>query len=146
MGIEHCKIIGLPKVHDPRGNLTFIEGNRHVPFEIKRVYYLYDVPGGAERGGHAHRKLEAVMIAMSGSFDVVVDDGTTRIKYHLNRSHYGLYIASMTWRELENFSSGSVCMVLASEPYDEADYYRDYDDFSRDVHAPAGLAAAARSA
>jgi hypothetical protein len=133
MSIENCKIIGLPKIHDPRGNLTFIESDRHVPFGIQRVYYLYDVPGGAERGGHAHRDLQAVMIAMSGSFDVVVDDGYTRIKYHLNRSHYGLYVAPMTWRELENFSSGSVCMVIASHPYDEGDYYRDYDAFLRDV-------------
>ena len=133
MSIDQCKIIGLPKIHDPRGNLTYIESHRHVPFQIARVYYLYDVPGGAERGGHAHRELEAVMIAMSGSFDVVIDDGFTRIKYHLNRSHYGLYVAPMVWRELENFSSGSVCMVLASNPYDEGDYYRDYADFAREV-------------
>src|SRR5476651_2317579 len=101
--VDACSIVSLPKISDPRGNLTFIEGGDHIPFDIQRVYYLYDVPGGAERGGHAHRGLEAVMIAMSGSFDVVVDDGFTRVKFHLNRSHYGLYISPMIWRELENF-------------------------------------------
>ena len=106
-----------------------IEGGRHVPFEIKRVYYLYDVPGGAERGGHAHRELEQLIIAMSGSFDVVLDDGYIRQRFHLNRSYYGLYIRTMIWREIDNFSSGSVCMALASNYYDEADYYRDYQDF-----------------
>ncbi len=95
MSISDCRIIGLPQVHDPRGNLTFIEGGRHVPFEIKRVYYLYDVPGGAERGGHAHRELEQLIIAMSGSFDVVLDDGYIRQRFHLNRSYYGLYIRTM---------------------------------------------------
>ncbi|MDS4018976.1 MAG: FdtA/QdtA family cupin domain-containing protein [Candidatus Competibacter sp.] len=129
MSISDCRIIGLPQVHDPRGNLTFIEGGRHVPFEIKRVYYLYDVPGGAERGGHAHRELEQLIIAMSGSFDVVLDDGHIRQRFHLNRSYYGLYIRTMVWREIDNFSSGSVCMVLASNYYDEADYYREYRDF-----------------
>lgn len=129
MSISDCRITGLPQVHDPRGNLTFIEGGRHVPFEIKRVYYLYDVPGGAERGGHAHRELEQLIIAMSGSFDVVLDDGYIRQRFHLNRSYYGLYIRNMVWREIDNFSSGSVCMVLASNYYDEADYYRDYQQF-----------------
>ena len=124
-----CRIIGLPQVHDPRGNLTFIEGGRHVPFEIRRVYYLYDVPGGAERGGHAHRELQQLVIAMSGSFDVILDDGYIRQRFHLNRSYYGLYIRTMVWREIDNFSSGSVCMVLASNYYDETDYYRDYKDF-----------------
>jgi len=129
MGIQDCRIVELPKIHEPRGNLTFIEGERHVPFDIKRVYYLYDVPGGAERGGHAHRELQQLIIAMSGSFDVVLDDGTSRRRVHLNRSYQGLYVCSMIWRELDNFSSGSVCMVLASNLYDEADYYRDYEDF-----------------
>lgn len=129
MSIEQCKIVGLPKITDPRGNLTFIEGNRHVPFAIERVYYLYDVPGGAERGGHAHKNLEQFIIAMSGSFDVVLDDGTTKMRFHLNRSYYGLYLPKLIWREIDNFSSGSVCMVLASAPYDEGDYYRDYDAF-----------------
>lgn len=127
--IEHCRIVELPKIADPRGNLTFIEGDRHVPFDIRRVYYLYDVPGGAERGGHAHRGLHQLIVAMSGSFDVILDDGGTRQRFHLNRSYFGLYVCPMIWRELDNFSSGSVCMVLASNRYDEADYYRDYAQF-----------------
>ena len=102
-----------------------------MPFEIKRVYYLYDVPGGETRGGHAHKKLEQLIIAASGSFDVVLDDGAEKTKFSLNRSYYGLFVPNMMWRELENFSSGSVCLVLASQHYDEADYYRDYDDFVR---------------
>lgn len=130
MNIEKCKIIDLPKITDPRGNLTFIEGGgRNVPFDIKRVYYLYDVPGGAERGGHGHKALHQLIIAMSGSFDVVLDDGIDKKRVHLNRSYYGLYVCPMIWRELDNFSSGSVCMVLASNLYDEEDYYRDYDMF-----------------
>lgn len=129
MPLSDCKIIDLPKIEDSRGNLTFIEGNRHVPFDIQRVYYLYDVPGGAERGGHAHKALSQLIIAMAGSFDVVLDDGTERKRFHLNRSYYGLYVCPMIWRELDNFSSGSVCMVLASNRYDEADYYRDYQGF-----------------
>lgn len=133
MSIEKCRLIDLPIISNPKGNLTFIEGRRHVPFEIKRVYYLYDVPGGAERGGHGHRELEQLIIAMSGSFDVVLDDGTTRRRYHLNRSYHGLYVCPMMWREIDNFSSGSVCMVLASTVYDEADYYRDYQVFLQAV-------------
>jgi surface antigen len=131
MGLSDCKIIELPRVHDPRGNLTFIEAERHVPFPVRRVYYLYDVPGGATRAGHGHRDLQQVIIAMSGSFDVTLDDGRGRARHHLNRSYYGLYVAPMMWREIDNFSSGSVCMVLASEYYDEADYFREYDDFVR---------------
>lgn len=122
-------MVELPRIHDPRGNLTFIEGSVHVPFSIQRVYYLYDVPGGAERGGHAHRELEQLIIAMSGSFDVVLDDGGSKRRFHLNRSYQGLYVCPMIWRELDNFSSGSVCMVLASNRYDERDYYRDYQEF-----------------
>ncbi|BAP57500.1 hypothetical protein THII_3203 [Thioploca ingrica] len=129
MGIHDCKLIDLPKIQDCRGNLTFIEANRHIPFEIKRVYYLYDVPGGAERAGHAHQELQQFLIAMSGSFDILLDDGKEKQKYHLNRSYYGLYICPMIWREIDNFSSGSVCMVLASTYYDETDYYRHYQDF-----------------
>jgi hypothetical protein len=132
MTLAHCKLVDLPKITDPRGNLTFIEGGgRHVPFDIKRVYYLYDVPGGSERGGHAHKGLSQLIIAMSGSFDVVLDDGREKRRFHLNRSYYGLYVCPMIWRELDNFSSGSVCMVLASNLYDEDDYYRDYGDFQR---------------
>ncbi|MBD2355694.1 WxcM-like domain-containing protein [Tolypothrix sp. FACHB-123] len=127
--IDKCKIIELPKIKDPRGNLTFVEGGKHIPFDIQRVYYLYDVPGGAERGGHAHKELQQLIIAMSGSFDVLLDDGTEKKRFYLNRSYYGLYICPMIWRELDNFSSGSVCMVLASNFYDEADYYRDYQEF-----------------
>ncbi len=133
MSLEHCKIIELPKIGEPRGNLTFIEGQRHIPFDIKRVYYLYDVPGGAERGGHAHKDLHQLIIAMSGSFDMVLDDGKEKKRYHLNRSYYGLYVCPMIWREMDNFSSGAVCLVLASNLYDEADYYRNYQDFINDL-------------
>jgi dTDP-4-dehydrorhamnose 3,5-epimerase-like enzyme len=129
LSIEKCKLIDLPKISDPRGNLTFIESGRHLPFEFKRVYYLYDVPGGSIRAGHAHKTLEQVLIAMSGSFDIILDDGYQKTKYHLNRSYYGLYLPSMIWREIENFSSGSVCMALASDFFKESDYYRDYDEF-----------------
>lgn len=133
MSIHDCKIIELPKIAEPRGNLTFIEGGRHIPFEMKRVYYLYDVPGGSERGGHAHKQLHQLIVAMSGSFDVLLDDGHEQKRIHLNRSYYGLYVCPMIWRELDNFSSGSVCLVLASDYYDESDYYRDYQAFSSDV-------------
>lgn len=129
MGLNQCRIIEFPRIEDRRGNLTFVEANRHVPFAFPRVYYLYDVPGGAERGGHAHKALQQVLIAMSGSFDVVLDDGRDRRRFHLNRSYYGIYVPQMIWRELDNFSSGSVCMVLASELYSESDYYRRYDEF-----------------
>lgn len=128
-GVDGCRILDLPRIADPRGNLTFIEGSNHVPFEFARVYFLYDVPGGASRGGHAHRRLQQFLVAASGSFDVVVDDGRRRRRFFLNRSYYGLYIPTLVWRELENFSSGSVCLVLASERYDESDYFRDYDEY-----------------
>lgn len=133
MNIERCEIINLPKISDPRGNLTFIEGGNHIPFDISRVYYLYDVPGGAERGGHAHKDLHQLIIAMSGSFDVVIDDGKNKKRIHLNRSYSGLYVCPMIWRELDNFSSGSVCMVLASNNYDEDDYYRNYEEYIQAV-------------
>ncbi|MBW8015797.1 MAG: WxcM-like domain-containing protein [Planctomycetes bacterium] len=129
MSLSDCKIIDLPKIEDHRGNLTFIEQNEHIPFDIKRVYYLYDVPGGGVRGGHAHKALHQFIIAASGSFDVVLNDGKEQQRHHLNRSYYGLYLPPMTWRELDNFSSGSVCLVLASEPYGEEDYIRDIDEF-----------------
>lgn len=131
MSIDLCTVVELPRIQDPRGNLTFVEGSRHVPFAIERVYYLYDVPGGSERGGHAHKELHQFIIAMSGSFDVVLNDGRVTRRVHLCRSYYGLYVCPMIWRELDNFSSGSVCMVLASHRYDEGDYYRDYADFRR---------------
>lgn len=133
MSLLQCKIIDLPKITDPRGNLTFVEGSHHIPFDIRRVYYLYDVPGGAERGGHAHIALHQLIIAMSGSFDVVLDDGQKKQRFHLNRSYFGLYVCPMVWRELDNFSSGSVCMVLASNIYEESDYYRDYKEFIADL-------------
>lgn len=129
MPLDDCRIIELPKIQDHRGNLTFIEANRHVPFEIKRVYYLYDVPAGASRAAHGHRSLHQLMIAMSGSFDVILDDGKEKRLFHLNRSYFGLYIPPMIWRDLNNFSSGAVCVVLASDYYDENDYFRNYDDF-----------------
>jgi hypothetical protein len=133
MNLKDCKLIDLPKIMDPEGNLTPIEGGRHLPFEIKRVFYLYDVPGGATRAGHALKTCQQFIIAMSGSFDVVLDDGKHTKRYHLNRSYTGLYIPALIWRELENFSSGSVCTVLASEVYDEKGYYRDYEEFRNAV-------------
>ena len=136
MPIHDAKIITLPKIEDRRGNLTFIEGHNHVPFAIARVYYLYDVPGGVERGGHAHKELEQFIIAASGSFDVALDDGKTKKTFSLNRSYYGLYLPRMIWREIVNFSSGAVCLVLASLPYDEEDYYRDYDVFIQAARDP----------
>jgi len=135
MSVARCQIINLPKISDPRGNLTFVEANRHIPFNFSRIYYLYDVPGGSERGGHAHKNLHQFMIAMSGSFDVLLDDGKNKKKVSLNRSHYGLYICPMIWRELDNFSSGAVCMVIASEYYDEADYIRNYDQFLKEANS-----------
>lgn len=135
--LEQVQIIKLPKIFDPRGNLTFVEEERHVPFAIKRVYYLYDVPGGETRGGHAHRDMQQFIIAVSGSFEVVLDDGVHRKNYFLNRSYHGLFVPNMIWRELVNFSSGSVCLVLASEFYSEADYYREYREFlaaTKDAH------------
>jgi len=123
-------IITLPKISDPRGNLTFIEGGVHIPFDIKRVFYLYDVPGGADRGGRALKKCEQFLIAISGSFDVIVDNGREKQRIHLNRSNKGLYLPPLLWREMDNFSSGSVCLVLASERYSEADYYRSYPEFN----------------
>jgi len=129
MSIDACRILELPKISDPRGNLTFVESERNIPFAIKRVYYLYDVPGGATRAGHGHKQLHQLMIAISGSFDVIIDDGQDRKQFHLDRSYLGLYIPPMTWREITNFSSGSVCVVLASDFYDESDYFRYYEDF-----------------
>ena len=131
MNIRDCRTIELPKTADPRGNLTFIENNKHVPFAMKRVFYLYDVPGGAERGGHALKTCHQFLIAMSGSFDVIVYDGKETQRIHLNRSYYGLHIPPMIWREMDNFSSGSVCLALASELYDPRDYYREYNEYLR---------------
>ena len=129
MPVSDCHLIDLPKIQDPRGNLSFIENANHIPFDIKRVYYLYDVPGGSDRGSHAHRKLRQFIVAMSGSFDVMLDDGERSQRFHLNRPHFGLYVCPMMWRYLDNFSSGAVCLVLASESYSADDYIRDYDEF-----------------
>jgi hypothetical protein len=129
MGIEASRLLELPKIVDHRGNLTFIEGDRHVPFSVKRVYYLYDVPGGGARGGHAHRDLEQVIIAINGSFEVFLDDGRRKWSHRLWRGNEGLYLPTGIWRELGGFTSGSVCLVLASRPFDESDYIRDYDQF-----------------
>lgn len=133
MKLDKCKILTLPKISDPRGSLTFVEANRHVPFEIRRVYYLYDVPGGAERGGHAHKGLYQLIIAISGSFDIHLDDAFSKKTIHMNRGYSGLLVCPMIWREIDNFSSGAICMVLASNFYDESDYYRDYERFVLDA-------------
>jgi dTDP-4-dehydrorhamnose 3,5-epimerase-like enzyme len=133
--IAGVRLVELPRVQDPRGNLTFIEGKQQIPFEIKRVFYLYDVPGGETRAGHANGRLEQLIIAASGSFDVIVDDGREHQRFSLNRSYFGLYVPGMIWRELVNFSSGSVCVVLASDYYDEKDYYRTYEDYKLAVGA-----------
>jgi hypothetical protein len=129
VNLSSCRIIDLPKISDPRGNLTFVESSRHIPFDIKRVFYLYDVPGGANRAGHALKTCHQFIVAMSGSFDVILDDGGDKIRYHLNRSYYGLYVPPLIWREIDNFSSGSVCLALASDVYSENDYYREYEAF-----------------
>ncbi len=131
--IADCRLINLRKISDPRGNLTPIESLVDVPFQIQRVYYLYDVPGGASRGGHAHKQLQQLIIAVSGSFDVTLYDGFEKVTYQLNRSYTGLLVAPMTWREIDNFSSASVCMVLASENFSEGDYFRDLDRFESRV-------------
>jgi hypothetical protein len=136
MSLKDCLMIELPKISDPRGNLTFIEGERHVPFAIRRLFYLYDVPGGESRAGHALKTCQQFIVAMSGSFDVLLDDGYEKRRYHLNRSYYGLYIPPLIWREIDNFSSGSVCAVLASEPFAEGGYYRDYSTFLATVREP----------
>jgi dTDP-4-dehydrorhamnose 3,5-epimerase-like enzyme len=136
MSVKDCRLIELPRVNDPRGNLTFIESGRHVPFVVKRIFYLYDVPGGATRAGHALKSCHQFLIATSGSFDVIVDDGVQQETFQLNRSYYGLYIPPLIWREIGNFSSNSICMVLASEFYSEEDYHREYPQFISAVRAP----------
>ena len=127
--MEEPRIIELPKFLDARGNLSFAQNNTHVPFEIKRTYWLYDVPGGASRGGHAYRETEEFVIALSGSFDVIVDDGKEKKTFHLNRSYYGLYIPKGMWREIDNFSTNSLALEFASTKYDPADYIQDYNEF-----------------
>jgi hypothetical protein len=134
---EESRIIDLPKVPDARGNLSFIEGHRHIPFAISRVFYLYDVPGGESRAGHALRSCHQFVIAIAGSFDVLLDDGRNKVRHQLNRSYYGLHIPPRVWRVLDNFSSGAVCLVLASEVYDANAYYRDYEEFIQAVQEKA---------
>lgn len=133
--LDNVEIKDLPRNIDPRGTLSFLEGDVHVPFTIKRVFYLYDVPGGATRAGHALKTCHQFIVAMSGSFDLVVNDGTEEKRIHLNRSYQGVHVPPLIWRELDNFSSGSVCLVLASEVYDEGAYFRDYDNFLLAVNA-----------
>lgn len=128
-GISDVKILELPKFLDARGNLSFVEQNNHVPFEIKRTYWIYDVPGGEDRGGHAFRKNEEVVIALSGAFDVVVDDGEQKKTFSLNRSYYGLYIPAGLWRTMENFSTNSFALEFGAVAYSAEDYIRDYDEF-----------------
>jgi hypothetical protein len=130
---EAPRLIDLPKIQDPRGNLSFIEAERHIPFSIQRVFYLYDVPGGESRAGHALSTCHQFIVAIAGAFDVLVDDGLKRSRHHLNRSYFGLYLPPLIWREIDNFSSGSVCLVLASEPYGEKGYLRDYKSFKKEV-------------
>ena len=128
--IDDCKIISLDRHHsDRQGDLSVVENHINIPFEVKRVYYLYDIPGGAERGGHAHKNLQQLIIAASGSFTVVLDDGKTKRSVSLNRPYQGLLIVPGIWREVVDFSSGAICLVLASEKYDESDYIREYNDF-----------------
>jgi hypothetical protein len=131
MTSKTCAILELPRIADPRGSLSFVEAGRHLPFEIKRVFYLYDVPSGEMRAGHALRHCHQFIIAMSGSFDLVVDDGKKKQRFHLNRSDCGLYVPPLIWRDIENFSTNSVCLVLASEFYSAADYFDDYAEFSK---------------
>ena len=127
--VSDCRIIQLPRIEDPRGNLSFIEGDDHIPFSIARTYWIYDVPGGQRRQGHAYGKLEEFIVAISGSFDVVVDDGREKKAFQLNRSYYGLYVPNLLWRTLDNFSTNSFGMVLASRYYEEEDYLRSYENF-----------------
>ena len=123
--VEDCRLVELPKIHDPRGNLTFVEGGRHVPFPIRRAYWIYGVPGGEKRGGHAYRELHELVIALSGSFEVHLDDGSRHATHLLGRGYVGLYVPNMIWRDLESFSTNAVCLILASAPYDPTDYVRD---------------------
>lgn len=129
--VYDAAIIQFPKILDDRGNLTFVEANRHVPFRISRVYWIYDVPGGESRGSHAYRQLEEVIVALSGSFEVFLNDGMAQKTITLNRAYYGLYVPTMIWRRMQHFSTNAVALVLASLPYSAEDYIRDYDEFKR---------------
>ena len=132
--VYNCSLVKLPIVHNRAGNLTALENNKNIPFPIKRIYYLYDVPGGSERGGHAHKELQQFIVAASGAFDVLIDDGINKKIVHLDRPYIGLHIVPGIWRELLNFSSGSVCLVIASHKYDESDYLREYSEFMKLVN------------
>jgi hypothetical protein len=127
--VYSCSVIDVSKIHNEAGNITVVENGENIPFDVKRIYYLYDVPSGESRGGHAHYELEQFIIAVSGSFDVIINDGKNKKRVTLNRPNLALHIVPGLWRELDNFSSGSICMVLASHPYDENDYIRDYKQF-----------------
>jgi len=127
--VFNCNVITLPKIHNRAGNITALNNSLDIPFDINRVYYLYDVPGGESRGGHAHKELQQLIVAVSGSFDITLDDGTNKKTISLNRSYYGLHIIPGIWRDLSNFSSGAVCLVMASHKYDANDYIRDYNEF-----------------
>jgi len=129
--MEGVKILDLPKIPDVRGNLTFIEMNNHIPFDIERAFWTYDVPGGQQRGGHAYKEANEFIVALSGSFDVVLNDGQSTKVYSLNRSYYGLYVPKMIWEHLENFSTNSLCLTLSSTKYDEKDYLRDFEEFKK---------------
>jgi len=132
--VDDCRIIPLPRIQLPQGNITPVHGSREIPFDIARVFYLYDVPGGESRGGHAHYRLQQFIVSVMGAFEVIIDDGTTRRTVALNRAYFGLYVPAMVWAEVVGFSSGAVSLVLASMPYDERDYLRNYDDFIREKH------------
>ncbi|OBH58716.1 FdtA/QdtA family cupin domain-containing protein [Mycobacterium sp. E2479] len=134
--IDDCRLVHLEKFESDQGNLTPLHGESHVPFAIKRVYYMYDLPGGSERGGHAHRSLQQLIVAATGSFAVTLDDGWSRRTVSLDRSYYGLYLPTMIWRELTGFCTGAICLVFASLPYDEDDYIRDYHEFLTTVRSP----------
>jgi len=129
--IYNCSVLELTRIHNPSGNITIVQSKSVLPFDVRRVYYLYDVPGGSERGGHAHKVLQQLIVAASGSFDVILDDGTMQKTVHLNRPNYGLLIVPGICREIINFSSGAICLVLASERYNPSDYIRDYSDFKK---------------
>ena len=129
ISINNCRVFQLPKISNRAGNITVIQNDIEIPFAAKRVYYLYDIPGGESRGGHGHKRLQQMIVAASGSFDITIDDGKEKKMIHLNRPYLGLYITAGIWRDIDNFSSGAICLVLASEPYDADDYIRSYDDY-----------------
>lgn len=133
MPLSDVRFITLPKILDPRGNLSFLQNNDQIPFEVQRVYWIYDVPGGEHRGGHAYKSLHEVIISLSGSFDVVLNDGREEKKYTLNRSYYGLYVPNMIWRHLDNFSTNSLAFIISNQVYNENDYIRDFDLFKKSI-------------